>query len=513
MRSSRLSLGARAFVASVSLAALVVAAPTPPPAAAAPSAALSGYWLVEANGGVFTFGGVSFAGPASALHLSSAVVGMAPTPSSRGYWMAERDGGVLSFGDAGYYGSLASLPPALRPGSPIVAIAATSSGRGYWLATASGGIYGFGDAGFFGSIAGSSLTSPIVTMSATPDGRGYWLTSAAGGVYAFGDAPFRGSAARLPLVRPIVSMAPTRSGHGYWLTAGDGGVFSYGDAAFYGSTGAIRLNQPIVGMTASLTGRGYWFVASDGGVFSFGDAPYRGSTGGTQLGAPIVGMAVGQTVVPYLPAENGNDVSFPQCGGPLPSGAQFGIVGVNDGKAFTHDPCLGDLVRWAGPGGTAYININAPNGSGQGLDGPAGRCTGNNTGCMAYNYGFNAAIDAFDYGSSQGVASGVWWIDVETANSWDSSTFNNDQTIQGAIDALTAKGVIAGLYSTSYQWGIIAGAYAPRVPEWVPTGADFDTARSFCDGTHSFGAGGIPWLTQYGTAGNAFDQDYVCPRP
>src|SRR4051795_6980992 len=43
----------------------------------------------------------------------------------------------------------------------------------------------------------------------------------------------------------------------------------------------------------------------------------------------------------------GNDVSWPQCQndtssqGPLPTGAVFGIVGLNDGLANTTNPCFG----------------------------------------------------------------------------------------------------------------------------------------------------------------------------
>ena len=521
MRTVRKVVGARALVAGLTLAATMLVATMLATtvggrvgaAAAAPSAVQSGYWLVGSDGAVFSFGGVTFAGSLGGTPLGAPIVGMAATPSGGGYWLASADGRVFGFGDAPVLGSPADLQASARPTSPVVAIAATTTGGGYWVATAAGGVYAFGDANFYGSAAGPSLPSRIVTMAATPNGGGYWLTSAAGGVYAYGNAPFAGAAATLPLVRPIVSMAPTRSGRGYWLTAGDGGVFSYGDAAFYGSTGGIRLNQPIVGMTASLNGRGYWFVAADGGVFSFGDAPFRGSTGNRHLGAPIVAMSVGHTAVPYVPGQNGYDVSFPQCGGPLPGGGAFGIVGVNDGRAFTHDPCLATLASWAGPTQSAYINLNAPPpGSAQALNGPAGQCAGNDTGCMAYNYGYNAAVDAYRYGTSQGVNAGVWWLDIETSNTWDSNKFNNSRTIQAALDALNASGALAGIYSTSYQWGIIAGGFAPRVPEWVPTGADFQTAVKYCDGTHSFGAGGIPWITQYGTAGNPYDQDYVCPQ-
>jgi len=50
-----------------------------------------------------------------------------------GYWLVGADGGVFSFGDAGFYGSMGAAPPSSR--TPVVAIASTSDGRGYWLTT------------------------------------------------------------------------------------------------------------------------------------------------------------------------------------------------------------------------------------------------------------------------------------------------------------------------------------------------------------------------------------------
>ncbi len=248
-----------------------------------------GYWLVAADGGVFSFGGSGFFGSTGAIVLNQPVVGMAGTADHVGYWLVAADGGVFAFGDAGFYGSTGSL----RLNRPIVGMAATPDGRGYWLVAADGGVFAFGDAGFYGSTGSLRLNRPIVGMAATPDGRGYWLVAADGGVFAFGDAGFYGSTGRCHLNRPIVGMAATPDGRGYWLVAADGGVFAFGDARFDGSTGAIRLVQPVVGMAATPDGRGYWLVAADGGVFAFGDAAFEGSTGGLALHRPVVGMAAG----------------------------------------------------------------------------------------------------------------------------------------------------------------------------------------------------------------------------
>jgi hypothetical protein len=465
-----------------------------------------GYWLVAADGGIFGFGGVPFQGSAGGIHIAAPVVGMAPTPSGRGYWMVGSNGTVYNFGDAKNMGA-----PPLPPSNKAVAIAGTPDGQGYLIATAGGPVYAYGDAP-----AGTAqpLVAPVVGMAMTADGHGYWLVTGAGGVYSYGSARFFGSAGNIRLNKPIVGMASTPDGGGYWLVATDGGMFSFGDAAFYGSTGNIRLNKPIVGMTPTSDGRGYWLVASDGGIFTFGDAPFRGSTGALTLNQPIVGMARGRVADPYTPRTTGYDVSFPQCGSALPAPPwAFGIVGINNGKAFTHDPCLTTLRGWAGPGLSVYMNLNSPpTGSSQALSGPAGQCRGNDTGCMAYNYGYNAAVDAFNFASASGVTAPVWWLDIETANTWDPNTNNNDLTIQGALDALTTEGVEPGIYSTSYQWGVIAGHYNPATPIWVATGADYATAVAYCSAAHGFG-GGVTWLTQYGTAGNEFDQDYACPIP
>ncbi len=246
-----------------------------------------GYWLVAADGGIFSFGDAAFFGSTGQLTLNKPIVGMAPTPDGGGYWLVAADGGIFSFGDAAFFGSTGQL----TLNKPIVGMAPTPDGGGYWLVAADGGIFSFGDAAFFGSTGQLTLNKPIVGMAPTPDGGGYWLVAADGGIFSFGDAAFFGSTGQLTLNKPIVGMAPTPDGGGYWLVAADGGIFSFGDAAFFGSTGQLTLNKPIVGMAPTPDRGGYWLVAADGGIFSFGDAAFFGSTGQLTLNKPIVGMA------------------------------------------------------------------------------------------------------------------------------------------------------------------------------------------------------------------------------
>jgi hypothetical protein len=262
------------------------AAPGSVPACTVPSAAVDGYDLVAADGGIFSFGSAAFCGSTGGMTLDAPVVGMATAPNTGGYWLVAADGGVFAYGGARFYGSMGGLPL----NAPIVGMAATPDGKGYWLVAADGGIFAFGDARFFGSMGGKPLNAPIVGMAASADGEGYRLVAADGGIFAFGDAQFFGSMGGKPLNAPIVGIDVDVATAGYWLVAADGGVFSF-NAPFYGSMGGQPLAAPIVGMAETANGAGYRFVAADGGVFCYEDAGFFGSMGGQPLDKPVVGMS------------------------------------------------------------------------------------------------------------------------------------------------------------------------------------------------------------------------------
>ena len=239
------------------------------------------------SGSVTGFGDATPYG-APAGQLNAPVVGMASTPDGKGYWLVAADGGVFTYGDAGFYGS----EGASGVRTPFVGIARTPDGHGYWVAGVRGNVYPFGDAMQLGGFP-AAMNAPVVGIAATPKGMGYWLVAADGGVFSLGDASFYGSMGGKPLNAPVVGMASTPGGHGYWLVAADGGVFSFGSAGFYGSMGGKALNAPVVGMASTPGGHGYWLVAADGGVFSFGSARFYGSTGAAPPSSrtPVVAMA------------------------------------------------------------------------------------------------------------------------------------------------------------------------------------------------------------------------------
>ena len=245
--------------------------------------------------------------------------------ASGGYWMVAADGGIFSFGSAQFYGSTGNI----RLNQPIVGIAATPSGKGYWMVATDGGIFSFGDAQFFGSTGNVKLNRPIVGMASTPSGKGYWLVASDGGIFAFGDARFFGSTGNIQLNKPIVGMAPTPSGNGYWFVASDGGIFAFGDAGFHGSAGNVKSHQPIAAMAATPSGEGYWFIASDGGVFNFGDAKFFGA--GPSI--PVTGR--GRTVTAIVPATGGQGYWMASATGEL----------LSFGAAADHGGLSGNLAK------------------------------------------------------------------------------------------------------------------------------------------------------------------------
>lgn len=265
------------------------------------------------------------------------------------------------------------------------------------------------------------------------------------------------------------------------------------------------------------------------------------------LGA-LAAVGPAHAATPKAPAGSiGHDVSYPQCGGELPTGGSFGIVGINRGKAFSANPCLAAQYDWAEAlphPAMVYLNTGNPAPrsshywSRSGAKDPAlcrDSTSTTDPGC-AYNYGWHAAEHAMAVAKAAGVAGGgTWWLDVETLNSWNGDGFANAADLQGAFDYLRGHGVAeVGIYSTGFQWAQITGsakaptgytghnaatfraewasAFAPKfrmeqAPLWMAGVEGIDVARQRCG--QSF-TGGRTVLGQYIAGG--FDHDLVCGR-
>jgi hypothetical protein len=228
----------------------------------------------------------------------------------------------------------------------------------------------------------------------------------------------------------------------------------------------------------------------------------------------VVLSAGAAEAAPRAAAAVGYDVSYPQCGGSLPNSPAFGIVGVTDGRPYGDNPCLSTQYAWAvkAPKAPAfYLNTANPGAASTRVDwygqtGPQACSPSSEAGC-AYDYGYNAAAQAFaDANAATGAAvTANWWLDVETANSWSSDVGLNVTDIQGSIDFLQAEGVSVGLYSTGAQWSQITGGATVALANWVAGAANAKRASALCGA--SFSGGGVA-LVQYPSGG--FDADYAC---
>jgi hypothetical protein len=249
------------------------------------------------------------------------------------------------------------------------------------------------------------------------------------------------------------------------------------------------------------------------------------------------------------PEKVGYDISYPQCGKKLPTGQSFGIVGVNGGNAATTNPCLAEQLVWANKsvGGTnqpkiqLYVNTANPgevisqistwpnsntDKTGSTTDNPYGICAGANDLACSWQYGWNrsveASLDRFapaanSAGISQLISAYVWWLDVETMNTWQSGSTEalarNTAALEGMVSYYKSKGANVGLYSTAPQWNTITGntvgsnSNLNGLPNWRPSGASLNNAIANCS-VDPLTPGGFISLTQY--VQQNLDKNHTC---
>jgi len=220
----------------------------------------------------------------------------------------------------------------------------------------------------------------------------------------------------------------------------------------------------------------------------------------------------------------GADVSYPQCGGPLPSGQAFAVVGVNGGSPVTTNPCLAEELAWGAgsTGGTVhddvqlYVNTANPGPAGTWPTSGSNRygdCDGANSQPCAYEYGWERARDDATVRGIDHPEQYMWWLDVELANSWDQTSggaTRNAAVLEGMTEYFTSIGSRGvGLYSTRYQWDLITGGGVSStsslngLSNWRPTGDTLEGAQANC-GLAPLTPGGIIEMTQFTT-----DFDYI----
>lgn len=237
----------------------------------------------------------------------------------------------------------------------------------------------------------------------------------------------------------------------------------------------------------------------------------------------------------YSGLGQGSDISYPQCGRTYPSGAAFGIVGIDHGRPFDVDnqygpnTCLPSEYRWA-PAATQALYMNTGYDPTYWTNHQVSACVAQMTadtlpqearevGCAFAWFNFHYALDPTTAVVSSGSAAGVtwtrygqglatpkmWWLDVETGNSWSSTDLSlNADTLQGAVDELRSldasinPNIPIGAYSTSYQWGQIAGSNPVNNLSaiWVASGQKSSkNVTSYC--TKTFDGFQSAWLVQW----------------
>lgn len=245
----------------------------------------------------------------------------------------------------------------------------------------------------------------------------------------------------------------------------------------------------------------------------------------------------------------GYDVSYPQCGKILPTDFYFGIVGVNGGTASTANNCLGDQLVWANTAKTGsnqsrvqlYVNTANPgevisqvttwptssvDSNGNTPTNPYGSCNGANDKACSWLYGWNRSIYSEGVFKSAATIKGldsntshyVWWLDVETMNTWQSSSdkeaqIRNTAAIEGFAAYYQSKSATVGLYSTAAQWTSITGnnisasSNLRGLGNWRPSGTSLANAKSNCS-VAPLTPGGFISLTQYVVKG--LDNNHSC---
>jgi hypothetical protein len=261
----------------------------------------------------------------------------------------------------------------------------------------------------------------------------------------------------------------------------------------------------------------------------------------TVLAVLTVLMGMPATASAAAPTQVGYDVSYPQCGAPLPSGRAFAVVGVNGGLSTRANPCLSTQLAWAwGSNGSvpsqprAQVYLNTAN-PGQVIDQvttwpasgstPYGECDGTNTMACSWGYGWQRASTSIlsffvPAAGTAGVDSDpsryVWWLDVETVNTWQAGSTGalarNRAALEGMAASIVARGGRVGLYSTSQQWAQIVGSVPESsiltgLPSWLAGSSSLSDARSDCR-EPALTPGGRVTLTQYVVDG--FDRNNAC---
>jgi hypothetical protein len=237
------------------------------------------------------------------------------------------------------------------------------------------------------------------------------------------------------------------------------------------------------------------------------------------------------------PTGAGIDISYPQClrasHVDLPGNIPFAAIGVNGGVASNSNPCFSSEYNSAfllggttdQPHASVYVNTGNPalaaawwpssdhTQAGTTVVNPSGSCENLAGAACAYVYGYSMAqADYRRVRTTLVRVPGLWWLDVETSNTWQPDVVANAASLSGMVDYFKSKHLDVGLYSTPYQWNKIAGATQAAsdlagLPSWL-AGGSYVGAPADCERSPLTPNGRVAMI-QYVMH---LDNDYSCRR-
>ena len=251
------------------------------------------------------------------------------------------------------------------------------------------------------------------------------------------------------------------------------------------------------------------------------------------IGTSQAGRSAQDAASPTVaPGVRGADLSWPNCpkgmgvpgrrtqGLPLPwNTAQFWIIGLTNGRAFTSNPCLARQLTAATQRGvvaSAYTMLSYPNKSERATYGAAGPFGTATYADLIANVGYAQAAFALDTMTAAGFASPFVWIDVEprVERPWSKDVANNQALIRGAVQAVTDRGLGAGIYTYALAWSKLTGGMQLDLPLWAPGHSRAKTfagkrAQTLASCARTSFTGGPLVLTQW--VHDRRDHDIACP--
>jgi hypothetical protein len=210
----------------------------------------------------------------------------------------------------------------------------------------------------------------------------------------------------------------------------------------------------------------------------------------------------------YKVGTTGYDISWPNCEAKIPKKTDFGIVGVTFGKNYTVNPCLSAEIakfsKYQVYMNTGNVEYDVHHRS---ATSPK-KCSPQDIICLSYNYGYAASSYAIKIASLANIHSPMWWLDVETENTWSNNPKANVAALQGMIAAIRHQTIhtTIGIYAYPGQWKLITGGWKPSLPAWIATGSLERTDALAACKQPSFTSQPVV-LAQYT---EVIDRDYVC---